>query len=116
MIAYRPFLAQAPAAVPNDATLYQLIQIQKEIGMLIDGISKGSVDPAKIADIQKKLDACAALGPTPEAVTCLLAIQSEIQALSSAAVPPVPAAAPVWPWIVGGLAVAGVAGYLIFAK
>lgn len=116
MIAYRPFLAQAPATVPNDQTLYQLIQIQKEIGMLIDGISKGSVDPAKIADIQKKLDACAALGPTPEAVTCLLAIQSEIQALSSAAVPPVPAAAPVWPWIVGGLAVAGVAGYLIFAK
>lgn len=118
--ASRPFLAQAEG--PSDALLIQLIGLQAEIAALITDIPQGTVDRARVDALTKKVTECQTLGPTTEAVKCLTDLRSEIQALRkgtplpSVPRPVAPSAAPVWPWIVGGVAVAGAAALLIFSK
>ena len=125
MIAYAPFRAQtsrpflsqapvtampaAPLATEQQDILTKLMALQKDISGLIDTIPKGSVAAGQVAAIQKKLDACQALGPTAPAIDCLTAIKADLQGISEIKNP----SAPVWPWIVGGLAAAGILGYFV---
>lgn len=111
MIAYAPyqraFLSQAPA--PSEALLAQLLKAQEDIARIIANIPPGSVDQAKMATLRAKMDQCIALGPTTEALKCLTDLRASVVAAS-------PVAAPVWPWIAGGVAAAGLAALLLFSK
>lgn len=111
MIAYtplrKPFLGQA--AAPSDQLLTQLLGLQGEIKTILAAIPPGSVDQARIDGIKKKLDQCIAFGPTAEGLKCFMDLRVEVQSLATAP-------KPLWPWIIGGAAVVGVAAFLLSQK
>jgi hypothetical protein len=107
MRAWRPTIGQAP----TQEHLPKLVELQKQISALIDTIPKGSVAQSKVDALQKTLDECLALGPTAGAVQCLSLVKAELEVLSESAKA---AAAPDWPLIVGGVAAAGLVGWLLF--
>ena len=118
MIAYAPFrrplLGQAVA--PSDELLGQLLKLQGEVGTAIQRIPPGSVDQVRTIAINRKLDQCIALGPTNEAIKCLTDLRADVQTLSPGGYTGPTPAPLVWPWIAGGLALAGVGAWLLFSK
>lgn len=105
-LAAEPNLGQSSQA---DITA-QITAIQKEIGTLCDSFTAGSVDPKVVQNLQTKLSECGALGATPDAVKCLIDLREQVKNVQ------VSTAAPVWPWVAGGLMAAAGAGYFLLGK